>query len=249
MKALRSKIIASIQARMSSSRLPGKVLLPICGIPALAHMVRRLRRSSFIEEIIIATTTSSKDKEICEWASKEGVSCFRGSEDDVLDRVVKCHQEAGSDIIVELTGDCPMIDVYWVDRTIEKFLSGEYDFVSNCIPMTFPRGLDCKVFRLSDLKWIAENINDPAVREHVSLYFYEEEGRYKLGSIYAPSWLKFPGYRWALDTEQDFKLIKRVFDSLYSKKNDFCSRDIMQLIKENPDIPVINQTIKQKSIR
>jgi len=246
---MKEKIIASIQARISSSRLPGKVLLPFCGIPALAHMVRRLRKSSFIQEIVIATTTNLKDNAVCGCASKEGSSYFRGSEHDVLDRVVKCHQEIGSDIIVQLTGDCPMIDVYWVDRTIEKFLSGEYDFVSNCIPMTFPRGLDCKVFRLSDLEWIAENINDPAVCEHVSLYFYEEEGRYRLGSVEAPSWVRFPWYRWALDTEQDSKLIKKVFEALYSKKNNFCSWDIMHFIRENPDIPMINKSIKQKPIR
>ncbi len=246
---MKEKIVASIEARMSSSRLPGKVLLSVCDIPVLAHMVRRLKKSSFIREIIIATTTSIKDKAICELASKEGVGCFQGSEDDILDRVVRCHQKAGSDIIVELTGDCPLIDVYWVDRTIEKFLSDEYDFVSNCIPMTFPRGLDCKVFRFSDLKWTAENISDPAVREHVSLYFYEEEGRYKLGSVKAPSWLNFPEHRWTLDTEQDFELIKKIFDSLYPKRNNFCSWDIMQLIKENPDIPVINQNITQKPIR
>ena len=246
---MKEKIVASIEARMSSSRLPGKVLLPICDIPVLAHMVRRLKRSSFIEDVIIATTTSDKDKAICEWASKEGVSYFRGSEDDVLDRVIKCHQKSNSDIIVELTGDCPLIDVYWVDRAIEEFLSGDYDFVSNCIPMTFPRGLDCKIFKFSDLKWMGDNINDSAVREHVSLYFYEQEGRYKLGSIEAPLWLRFPEYRWTLDTERDFELIKRVFDSLYLKKNNFCSWDIMQLIKENPDIPEINKDIVQKPIR
>ena len=246
---MKEKIVASIEARMSSSRLPGKVLLPICGVPVLGHMVRRLKKSSFIEEIVIATTTNPKDKALCELAQKEGVKYFQGSEDNVLDRVVKCHQEAGSGIIVELTGDCPLIDVYWVDRVIEKFLSGEYDFVSNCIPITFPRGLDCKVFKFSDLKWTAENIDDSAVREHVSLYFYEEEGRYKLGSVKAPSWLNFPDYRFTLDTQEDLELIKKVFEAIYPRKNYFSSWDIMRLIKENPDIPLINQNIAQKPIR
>jgi len=245
----KNKIVASIEARMDSSRLPGKVLHEVCDIPALAHMIRRLKRSSFIDEIIIATTVKPNDIKICELAQKEGVKYYQGSEVDVLARVVETHQKCETDIIVELSGDCPLIDPYWVDRTIEKFLSKEWDFVSNCIPMTFPRGLDCKVFYYYDLKWMMDNINDGAVREHVSLYFYEEEGRYNIGTIEAPEWLRFPDYRWTLDTKEDFELIKTIFEELYPKNNFFASRDIMRFINERPEIIDINKSISQKPIR
>lgn len=243
------KITASIEARFSSSRLPGKVLNKVCGIPVLSHMVRRLKRSSFIDDIVIATTTNPKDSPICELAKQEGIDYFQGSEEDVLARVVGCHERAKSDVIVELTGDCPLIDVYWVDRVIEKFLENKWDFVSNCIPMTFPRGLDCKAFWYKDLKWTADNINDAAVREHVSLYYYEKEGRYKLGSIEAPAWLRYPDYRWTLDTKEDLEFITRIYEALYPKNNYFNSWDIMQLLKQNPVLLEINKNIVQKPVR
>ncbi len=243
------KIVASIEARIFSSRLPGKVLRPICDIPVLAHMVLRLKRSSFIHGIIIATTTNPQDKAICQLAKEEKVGYFQGSEEDVLERVVECHKRTGTDIIIELTGDCPLIDVYWVDKTIEKFLENKWDFVSNCIPMTFPRGLDCKVFRFSDLKWMGENIKDSAAREHVSLYFYEEHDRYVIGTVKAPSWLRYPKYRWTLDTKEDFEFIKRVYEALYPENNYFNSWDIMQLLKNNPDLLEINSKVVQKAIR
>jgi len=243
------KITASIEARFSSSRLPGKVLNKVCGIPVLSHMVRRLKRSSFIDKIVIATTTNPKDIAICELAKQEGVDYFQGSEDDVLARVVDCHERAGSDVIVELTGDCPLIDVYWVDRVIEKFLENKWDFVSNCIPMTFPRGLDCKAFWYKDLKWMADNIKDMAVREHVSLHYYEKKGRYKLGSIESPDWLKYPDYRWTLDTKEDLEFISKIYEALYTKDNYFNSWDIMHLLKKSPELLTINKDIAQKPIR
>jgi spore coat polysaccharide biosynthesis protein SpsF len=115
--------------------------------------------------------------------------------------------------------------------------------------MTFPRGLDCKVFYYYDLKWMMDNINDGAVREHVSLYFYEEEGRYNIGTIEAPEWLRFPDYRWTLDTKEDFELIKTIFEELYPKNNFFASRDIMRFINERPEILDINKSILQKPVR
>jgi len=212
-------------------------------------MVRHLQYSSFIDEVVIATTTARDDEQICELALQEGVRFYKGSEDDVLARVVECHEMCGSDIIVELTGDCPMIDTYWVDRCIEKYLSEQWDFVSNCIPMTFPRGFDCKVFRFSDLKWMAENVHDEAVREHVSLYFYEEEGRYTVGTIEAPMWLRFPKYRLTLDTEDDFKLITTIFEKLYPSKHYFGTKDIMGFLQEHPEFLEINKQVNQKKIR
>jgi spore coat polysaccharide biosynthesis protein SpsF len=243
------KIVASIEARMSASRLPGKVLKNVCGIPTLAHMVRRLKRSAFIQDVVIATTTNPKDQAICELAAREKVGCFQGSEEDVLARVCDCHKGYGTDIVVELTGDCPLIDVYWVDRAIEKFLEGKWDFVSNCIPMTFPRGLDCKVFAFKDLQWMADSIADNAVREHVSLYFYEVGGRYTLGVVEAPQWLRYPEYRWTLDTQEDFEFITQVYDALYQKNNYFSSWDIIHFLNKNPHIVQINTHIEQKPIR
>jgi spore coat polysaccharide biosynthesis protein SpsF len=243
------KIVASIEARMGSTRLPGKVLIPVLGVPTLGHMIRRVKRSHFIDEIVVATTSNPADEPICKLSEQEGVHFYRGSEEDVLQRVVDAHVHMGTSVIVELTGDCPLIDPYWIDRTIEKYLEGSWEFVSNCIPMTFPRGTDCKVFDLESLIWTADNIDDPAVRENVSLYYYEEEGRFTIGTVEAPRWLRFPKYRWTLDTQEDLDFIKAVYEELYPANNSFGSRQIIDLLKKKSHLIGINSDIQQKPVR
>jgi len=243
------KIAATIEARYASSRLPGKTLLEICGKPTLELIVERLKRSKFINQIIIATTVNPDCGPIEKLAQKLGVGCFRGSEDDVLDRVLCAAKAYEADIIVEITGDETLIDPEIVDETIEFYLNNEFDYVSNILNRRYPRGLDTQVFSVDVLDEVSKLTNDPADRENVSLYIYEHPQRYLLGGIEAPEELNHPDWRWTLDTKEDFDFIKGVYEALYPAKEDFNSYDVIRFLKENPSILEINRDIKQKSVR
>ena len=167
------KIVATIEARMESSRLPGKTLSPILGRPMLELLLERVRRARRVDEVVVATTDHAADQPIEALARLLGAGCFRGSSDYVLDRVLRAAQAHQADLIVELTGDCPLLDPEVIDQVIEVFLSGEYDYVSNVLTRTYPRGLDTQVFPVRVLQEVASLTQDPADRENVSLYIYE----------------------------------------------------------------------------
>lgn len=249
MNKLKKKVVATIEARFASSRLSGKTLLEICGKPTLELIVERLKRSKFIERIVIATTTNPDCDSIEKLSEKLGVGCFRGSEEDVLDRVLRAAKAYEADIIVEITGDETLIDSEIVDETIEFYLKNKFDYVSNVLNRRYPRGLDTQVFAVDVLEEVSKLTNDPADRENVSLYIYEHPERYKLGKVEAPEELNHPDWRWTLDTKEDFNFIKKIYESLYPVKKYFNSYDILRLLKENPRILEINRGIKQKSVR
>jgi len=246
---VKKKIVASIEARFASSRLPGKTLLEICGKPTLELIIERLRRSKFIDEIVIATTVSRDCDAIEDLAKKLNVGCYRGSEDDVLDRVLKAAKAYKADIIVEITGDETLIDTVIVDQVIDYYLKNNFDYVSNVLDRRYPRGLDTQVFAVSVLEEVSRLTNDPADRENVSLYIYEHPERYKLGSVRAPEEMNHPDWRWTLDTKEDFEFLKTVYEALYKVKKDFNSYDVLELLKKNPHILKINERIKQKAVR
>ena len=179
-------IVASIEVRMTSSRLPGKVLMDASGKSMLQIMIERVKRSQMIHDLVIATTTNTDDDPIIELCKKLDIKYFRGSEPDVLKRVLDAHGMMGSDIIVELTGDCPLMDPEVIDKTIKLFLDGQPSLdcaVSVQVPKRLiPDGMDVEVFRYRDLAEIEQQISDPYVREHVSPYFYQS-GKYKWKSL------------------------------------------------------------------
>jgi len=243
-------IVASIEARMGSSRFPGKILADINGQPALTRLVNRLKRSKLINAIVLATTTRESDDQLVEWASNEDVSIYRGSEEDVLSRVVEAHHYMGSDIIVEVTGDCILLDPEIIDLGIETFLHHEYDVVTNVRYPSYPMGVDVQVFKKSLLSWVAENIADPAVREHVSLYFYEHPEAYRVHHLIAPSRWKAPDCRLQLDYAEDHQLISEIYHHLEPLFGDsFGVEEIIQFLKKNPDLIKINQHCIEKTIR
>ena len=204
------KIIASIEARMTSSRLPGKVLMPaIEKITMLEFMINRLKMSKKIDDIIIATTTNESDNSIINLCKKNKIKFFRGSEDDVLERVYECHKEFKSDVVVELTGDCPLIDPKIVDDVINYYLNNSFDYVSNSHVRSFPMGLDVEVFSFELLKQINTKTQDPFDREHVSTYFYTS-GLYDCGEIIANKKLYWPDLRLTLDDNGDYLFLKKI---------------------------------------
>ena len=233
---------------MSSTRLPGKVLMEAAGKPFLAHMVERLERVSSLDGIIIATTINPIDDPIQECARQLGVECFRGSEDDVLQRVLDAAIAYNVDVIVEMTGDCPLIDPALVESCIQEYLETGYDYVSNVLERTYPIGMDTQVFSTKTLAEAAESTNDPKDREHVSLYIYRHPERYRLRNILGPSELTRPKLRLTLDTQEDFQLLRRIFEELYPTNCRFGLAEILALIDERPDLAELNAHVQHQYV-
>lgn len=242
------KIIATIEARMTSSRLPGKVLLPLAGKPALERLVERIRRSRYVDDIVVATTINNDDQPIIDLCKKIGCSYFRGSEEDVLSRVLEAAISVNGDIIVEITGDCPLIDHRHIDKVIELFYSGEYDYASNTIERTFPDGFDVQVFPVHVLEEVDRLTQDPIDRVHVSYYIYSHPERYKLVNWKAEGDMYWPGLGITLDEEDDYKLIKKIFEKLLPVNEDFSAEDIVNLLRKQPELVEINSDVRRKLV-
>ncbi len=245
------RVIASIEARMGSSRFPGKVLADINGTPALTRLVRRLRRAQSLDGIILATTVSLADDALERWAAQEGLPCYRGSEEDVLNRVVQAQIKMGSEIVVEVTGDCILLDPEIIDLGVRTFFENDCDVVANVRKLSFPMGMDVQVYRLKDLAEIERTIQeDPAVREHVSLYLYEHPERYRIIHFFAPARWHAPDYRFQLDYPEDHRFITEVYRRLEPIYDDaFGVEEIMALLKREPALVEVNRHCAEKSPR
>jgi len=235
---------------MGSSRFPGKVLADICGQPALTRLVRRLRRCRRLDGIVLATTVSPSDDALEHWAAAEGLDVYRGSEEDVLLRVVEAQREMQSEIVVEVTGDCILLDPMVIDMGIETFLENDCDVVSNTRKASYPMGIDVQVFRLQDLEVVEREISDPAVREHVSLYFYEHPERYRIVHLIAPDGCHGPDYRFQLDYLEDQRFITEVYRRLEPRYGDaFGVDEVMTLLRAEPQLVEINRHLSEKALR
>jgi spore coat polysaccharide biosynthesis protein SpsF len=243
------KIVCIIEARFSSTRLPGKVLMPILGEPMLARVVERLRRSRTIDEIVIATSENAADDIVSITSETLGVAVFRGSEEDVLDRVVQTAIAHEADIIVEATGDCPLIDAGIVDKVVGDFLMGGADFVSNIHPHTTPRGTDVRVFRASDLAEINAISMDPDDHEHVSLHFWEHPERYVCRNVETDLPEAATLIRLTVDTRDDLAFVRAIYGELYPLNPHFTLADVLQLLDANPEMADMNQHVAQKLVR
>lgn len=243
------KIVATVEARMASSRLPGKILKDLAGQPSLQRLVERVRRSKYIQDVIIATTVAPSDDITEEACKKMGVKVFRGSSDDVLDRVLQAAKSGQADVIVELTGDCPLLDPQLIDDVISRYLEGGHDYVSNNLERTFPRGMDTQIFSVKVLDEVSKLTQDPADREHVSLYIYEHPERYRLSTIKAADKFYWPDLRLTVDTPEDYQLISKIYESLYSKNPAFGLAEILEFLEQNPALLQMNAHIMQKPVR
>ena len=245
------RTIAIIEARMGSSRLPGKVLAPINGKPALQIMIDRIKLSEYLDGLVVATSTNQLDDELFDWLKKKDIKVFRGSEDDVLERVIGAAEFMNADVIVELTGDSILSDPEIIDLGIETFFQNDCDIVSNCgTHLTYPMGIYVQVFRYTDLKYIADTVSDLAVREHVSLFFYENTDKYKLINLIAPKKYKGPEIRTQLDYPEDLKFLNQILKELephYGLK--FGLTEIMNLLKVKPELLDINKHCVERSAR
>lgn len=232
-------VLAILQARMSSRRLPGKVLRPILGRPMLSLQIERLRRCRRIDRLIVATSSDPSDAPIAELCSRERIDCFRGDLQDVLDRFYQAASRYAPEHVVRLTGDCPLADPGLIDRVIDFHLEGGYDFTGNALVRTFPHGLDVSVFRHALLGEAWREAQRPAEREHVTVYMKAHPERYRLGDfrdVQDRSHL-----RWTVDEPADFDFVRAVYERLYPANPSFGSADVYRLLEREPGLAAMNR--------
>lgn len=235
-------IAAIIQARIGSTRLPGKVLALIEGKPMIWHVIERVKQSEKIDKIILAVTNRKEDKKLSKIAKKLNVDFYAGSEKDVLDRYYQAAKKYGADTILRVTGDCPLVDPKLIDKTIDFFKEGNYDHVSTAYPVaTFPDGLDLWIFKFSALKKAWKEAKLQSEREHVTSYIWKNPELFKNATINNKKNLS--SMRWCVDEEPDLRLVRKIYEKLYSKNKAFLMQDVLDLFKKNPEFAKINSYI------
>lgn len=238
-------VLAILQARLSSTRLPGKVLKPILGRPMLALHIERLRRANSLDTLVVATSDDSKDNAIEAFCDETGINCFRGSLDDVLDRFYQCSRVYKPDHIVRLTGDCPLADPEIIDSVVKLHLQGGYDYTSNVLPPTWPDGMDVEVLRFPCLAEAHAEAELPSEREHVSPFIRNRPERYRQGNLTNTKDLSIQ--RLTVDEPDDFDKVRRIYEALYSQNHCFSLSDILDFLEENPKISNLNADIERNA--
>lgn len=243
------QIVASIQVRMGSSRYPGKVMYETAGKPLLGHLCSRLQKSRLLDDIIIATSVNPENDVIASYCKDNSIVCFRGDEDDVLERTLGALHKMNATIGVEVFGDCPLIDPVIVDMIIENFLNdtNDPDFVGNDLKTTFPPGMDVEVFKVSALADSANRIDDPAIREHGTLYIRQNPQIYKVKNIEAPKKWHRPNLELEVDTKEDIYVISKIIKHFHSIRNEnFGIDDIIEFMDGNPDLKKMNAEVPRR---
>jgi spore coat polysaccharide biosynthesis protein SpsF len=237
-----------VQARMGSTRLPGKVLKPIAGRPMLSYQVERLRRVRLANAIVVATTTNLADVAIVEFCAAEGISCVRGSEGDVLSRYYDAARLISAEAIVRVTSDCPLICPELIDQMIGHFtdVTESFDYVSNMIKPSWPYGMAVEVFSAAALWEAHDKASAPDEREHVTPYIYWRPDKFRIKSVQMSPDLSH--HRWTVDTPEDFELVSRILEVLYPKNPNFTLEDVLDLLSANPAWEYINRHVAQKTV-
>ncbi len=243
------RVVAIIQARMASTRLPGKVLADLGGRPVLAWVVRRAQRAKGIHQVVVATSLASEDTVIAAFCKEQGYACARGELHDVLDRYVRAAHEYDADVVVRLTGDCPLIDPKMLDDNLRTFLGADppLDFAANRLPddRTIPFCLYAEFCTVKALETAWREAQEPHQREHVMPYFYEHPERFQTLHIkHSPN---YGNYRWTVDTPEDLELLRKVVAQFGDDK--FSWKDVLELFEQKPELAKINAGVEHKSQR
>lgn len=246
-KDLAMHVVCIVQARMGASRFPGKPLKTVLHRPLLSYLVERLRQASTLNEIVIATSIDPRDDAIAKWCAEEKIACFRGSEQNVLERYVFAARAHHADVVVRVTGDCPLIDPEIVDTVVRFYLQHQFDYVSNAIVRSYPRGLDVEICSLKVLEKALQLATKPEEREHVTLYLYEHPEQFSIGSVKQSS--TESNDRWTVDTPEDFELVSKLLTALYPQNPQFRMKDVLILLDKHPEWRFINAHIQQKAVR
>jgi glutamate-1-semialdehyde aminotransferase/spore coat polysaccharide biosynthesis protein SpsF (cytidylyltransferase family) len=229
-------IVAIVQARMGSSRLPGKTIADVAGRPLLLHVVERVQRARRVDKVVVATTDQSSDDPIATLCQLAGIQYFRGSEDDVLDRFYRTAQANTADIVVRITADCPLIDPAVIDKVIARFQVGDCDYVSNVLRYTYPDGLDTEAFSFAALERAWREAKKPSEREHVTPYLRAE--KFRMANVESESPVPLGKYRWTVDIPADLEFVRRIYEA-FSGNNDFGYQDLFHLLRERPELATI----------
>jgi spore coat polysaccharide biosynthesis protein SpsF len=240
------KVVAIIQARMGSTRLPGKVLKDLCGETVLARVVKRTRRAKLLDEVVVATTVQSADELIVRECERLGVACFRGDEADVLDRYYRAAQEFSADAIVRITSDCPLIDPELIDEHVRRLLDrwSEVDFVTNMLEQTFPLGLAVEAMPVDVLCRMKRMSQSDVLKEHVTTLAYVDTAIFRIDHVLHCQDLS--QLRWTVDTPEDLKLVRLIFQ--HFGNDHFSWKDILPILAEHSSWPEINRGIQQRSL-
>jgi len=226
-----------MQARMGSSRLPGKVLMQVCGRTLLELQYERIRAAGTVDRVIVATTTAKSDEAIAELCGNNKMECFQGSEDDVLDRFYQAALQAGcaaGDAVIRVTGDCPLLDPEVLDQVVKFFQENGVDYASNVNPPTFPDGLDVEVFTYEVLAKAWQEANLISEREHVTPYLRNHPEIFS--QVNYSSGVDLSDLRLTVDEPEDLEIVRSIYEQLYPQKRDFLLTDVVQLIKTNPQL-------------
>lgn len=262
---MKPKVVAIIQGRMSSSRLPGKILADIAGQPMLSRVYVRTSRAKTLDEVIFATTTDASDDPVVEYCDFSGIPFTRGSLYDVLDRYYQAAKEARADVVVRITADCPVIDSGLIDNVVDTLLEGDYDFVCNRLPppwtRTYPIGLDVEACTFKVLARAWKEAKEPQHREHAMPYFYEgvelttvnrqlqtglSPRGYNIALLHHTT--DFGDYRWTVDTPEDLEFIREVY-ARFGGRDDFSWKEVLDLVHENPELMKINAGVRHKTLK
>lgn len=235
---------AIIQARCGSTRFPNKVFAEIDGRPLIWHVVNRLRFAKMIDEIVVATTTDSQDDELESWCRKEKVKCFRGNENDVLNRYYQASLTFPSDVIIRITADDPFKEPTVIDQVVQRLIDSGCDLATNNFPPTYPEGLDCEAFTFSALEKMEKGSSDEFEREHVTQYIYHNPDIFKIENV--SNKIQLSSYRWTIDNEEDYDMVKAIYKKRKKGHTDILlMEEILEILDRYPQITNINSKVKR----
>jgi len=242
------KVVATIEARMASTRLPGKVLREVVGVPLLGHLVSRMQACEKLDEIVVATTTSRVDDAIEDYGRSIGVAVFRGEEDDVMGRVLAAATHLAADIVVETTGDNPLLDPEIVDLHVATFLSNTAAYVSNTVVPSFPDGMEVQVFTLETLRQSEASATHRLDREHVTRHIRQNPQIFSQINVIAPLAVRRPDLTVTVDVDADFEVVRFVLENLHTTTGHFTCSELVTLLNAHPEIAELNSKIMRKGL-
>jgi spore coat polysaccharide biosynthesis protein SpsF len=227
--------MAIVQARTSSRRLPGKVLMDIQGDPMIVRQLERVQRVEGLDHLVVATSDDPSDDQLAEIVHEAGYEIIRGPLDDVLARFSQVIDQYNPDVVVRITADCPLISPQVIDRVVQEFHASQADYISNTLMPTYPDGLDVEVISAQVLKHVANSSSDPDAREHVTLGIYRHPDQFMVENVVDPSGENHAHLRWTVDNPDDFAFVTRIYDSLFPQNPAFEYSDVLALLAEHPE--------------